>query len=103
MSKSGWQFTFSIQGEGVPPDQPPIRVVVEGEIGNKSLNSWEEDAVVYYENEAEAIRIAQEAVRDLFVGPTGAIPLQYIVWIETVELHQDHYVGLNRVDLGVWI
>ena len=103
MSKNGWQFTFSIQGEGVPPDQPPIRVVVEGEIGNVNDNMWEADSIVYYGDEAEARRIAQEAVRDLFVGPTGAIPLNYVVWTETVELHKDHYVGLNQVDLGVWI
>lgn len=98
MVSKGWQITFAVHD--VPEDMTPVQVIVEGEIGDISVNTWQAKEAIFYLDEDHVIRIAQDAVFDLF---EEEITPDQIQWVETAELHPDHYIGKEQVDLGVWI
>lgn len=99
----GWRFTFRINVDE-PPD--PISVVVEGEVGDPTNNTWfrDDDLPIYYADEEAAIAIARDEVWEHVTdGEVWALNRDQVVWIETAQLHPDDYVGKKEVQLGVWL
>ena len=89
----GWQVTFMVHG--VPEEQTPVQVVVEGSIGDISSNTWQDEDAIFYSDDDHVIRIAQDAVFDLFDEEVEPSQIQ---WVETVDLHPDQ--RHSRADAG---
>jgi hypothetical protein len=97
----GWRFTFTVDDENWRGD--PVVVLVEGEIGNFGQNTWVPGDPIYFANEDDAMRVARDVAWDYITDGEFFINRNQVQWIETADLHPDHYLGKKEVQQGVWL
>jgi hypothetical protein len=97
-NKKGWTFTFFIWS-GISPDKDQsVKACVLGEVGDITLNNWDDDRALYYMDDDHAQSIALDAVCTKYETTPDRVQ-----WAETDKYHPDHLLGLSEVDIGVWI
>lgn len=95
-SNKGWTFRFLVNTGNAEPED--MRVVVLGEVGDVTKNSFMDEDALFYMGEDHAEAIAKDAIEEEF-----GVDRADMRWIETADYHPDHLVGLKQVDIGVWL